>query len=963
MSKAKKKMPMWAKITGVAVTGVLSIGLIVGTPIAYQYEGLLNTFFSRSDYNSSEVEKQTCADIVRDGAVLLKNENNALPLSASERKVAVFGQNSVDFVYGGAGSGAIDTKTAPTLKTALESSDHGGFTVDAALWNFYENGGGKSYRKSYPNESGQGSFAVNEVPVSVLRGDSAATSGLSSDDAAIVTIGRSGGESSDLPLSVLSTGYRYLQVDDNERDTIKFACEKFDKVILVINANNPVELGFLEDDAYKNVKAALWAGGVGQEGLYGLADILCGNTAPSGRLADTYAYDSTSAPSFANMGDYTIANADGTVERANKYLVYGEGIYVGYRYYETRYEDVVYGRGNAGSFDYAAQVQYPFGYGLSYTDFAYDNFTVTPSEDGKSFEVGVDVKNVGDYDAKHTVQVYLQKPYTGAVETSAVELAGFVKTDVIAKGATLEGVKIKIDKETFASYDYADAKTYILDAGDYYLSVGLNAHDALNNILAAKGKTVDDGMTAAGNAALAAAALRQSEKDTVTYSTSNETGNKITNRFDDTSIRYYDEDFSYLSRSDWTGTLAASADYKNKSWTAPAELLADLKWNRSDEVINDGTLPAPTLESKSTSYKVTDLADVPFEDGKWGDLVNQLSWNEISKLVRIGGYSTQPIDSIGLPATTDKDGPSGFSGTLVGGVSSMAWPAEVVMSSTWNQELIEKMGELLGDASIIVGVAGWYAPGMNIHRSPYSGRNFEYFSEDGFLTGKIGAAEMRGVCSRGVIAYMKHFALNDQETNRYGGAFFANEQAIREIFLKGFEYAAVEGNAIAVMVSMNRFGATWAGAHKGLMTDVLRGEWDFEGMAITDQASVTAMYYQDMISGLWAGTDLWLNSNNKLWPLANYDETIGGGTGNVSYKDNNTVTHYLQKAAKNIIYAVTNSNAVKIYSEDVKSSARVFNWKALLWCADAIVWAGAAAVVTLFVLSLVRDKKNKGAER
>ncbi len=954
----KKKFPLWAKITAAAVTGALSVGLIVGTSIAYQYEGLLNTFFARSDYSMSEEEKKVCGDIVREGAVLLKNEDKALPLSADEKKLAVFGQNSVDFVYGGAGSGAVNTDTAPTLKAALEHKDHGGFTVDAKLWDFYANGGGRKYRKSYPNEQGQGTFAVNEVPRSVLEGDSSALSGLVSDDVAIVTIGRSGGESSDLPLNVLPTGYRYLQVDSDERDTVKLACENFDKVILIVNANNPVELGFLEEADYANVKAALWVGGVGQEGLYGLADIICGNASPSGRLSDTYAYDSTSAPSFSNMGDFTIANADKNVSRANKYLVYGEGIYVGYRYYETRYEDAVNGAANVGDYDYKTQVQFPFGYGLSYTTFEYSDMTVAPTADGKAYEVTVDVKNTGDVGSKAVVQVYAQKPYTGRVESSAVELVGFAKTDVIPAGETATDVKLEIDKSVFASYDSKTAKTYIVDAGEHYLAVGDDCHDALNNILAAKGKTTADGMTAAGDAELAKKAFTQTTVDATSYSKSAVTGGDITNRFDDVSIEYYDPDFKYVSRADWTGTLASSANYKNKSWTAPDELISDLKWNRSDEVINDTSLSSPVLDSKSTAYKVTDLIGVDYGDKKWEQLVSQLSWSDISKLVRIGGYSTLPIESIGLPATTDKDGPSGFSGTLVGGVSSMAWPAEVVMASTWNSELIEHMGELIGDASIITGTAGWYAPGIDIHRSPYSGRNFEYFSEDGLLSGKIGAAEMRGVRSKGVMAYMKHFALNDQETNRYGGAFFADEQAIREVFLKGFEYPVTEGGAVAVMVSMNRLGATWAGAHKGLMTDVLRGEWGFKGMAITDQASVTAMYYQDMISGLWAGTDLWLNSNNKLWPLANYDESIGGYSGTKSYKDNATVTHHLQRAAKNIIYAVTNSNAAQSYSDDVTSSASVFNWKALLWSVDAIVWAGFAALAAWLTLTLVRDRKK-----
>ncbi len=948
---SKKKFPLWAKITSISVSTILAVGMGVGTNIAYRYEGLLNTFFSRSDYVATEAEKKCAQEVVKEGSVLLQNKDNALPLK-TEKKLAIFGQNSVDFVYGGSGSGAVDVSTAPTLKTALEKE---GFIVDQNLWDFYSTGKGKSYRKAYPDETGKGAFSVNEVPVSVINGDSNALKTIKDDEVAIVTIGRSGGESSDLPLNTLSTGYRYLQVDDNERDTIKLACANFDKVILIVNTNNPIELGFLEDAAYQNVKSVLWCGGVGQEGLYGLASVIAGTSNPSGKLVDTFAYDSTSAPSFSNMGNFSIANADKNTERANKYLVYGEGIYVGYRYYETRYEDVLLNQGNAGSFNYDSEVQYPFGFGLSYTTFEYSNFKVSETSDGNSFEITVDVTNTGDVDGKDVIEVYARKPYNGKIETSAIELVGVAKTDVIKSGETVSNVEVTVDKKQLTSYDYKDAKTYVLDAGDYYFSIGNGSHEALNNIHALLNTP-----NVNGNANLAKLAFTQATLDKETFAKSNVTDYTITNQFEDADINKYDSDFKYLSRSNWVSTLASSSNYQNKSWTAPSQLIEDLKWNRSDAVINDTSLEKVTFNSTSTSYTIKDLIGVDYNDSKWDDLVNQLTWNQASKLVRIGGYSTMAIDSIGLPATQDKDGPSGISGTLVGGTSCMAWPAEVVMSSTWNKDLIEEVGIHIGEDSIAANVAGWYAPGIDIHRSPYSGRNFEYFSEDGYLSGIIAASEMKGVRSMGVIAYMKHFALNDQETNRYGGAYFANEQEIREICLKGFEYATIEGNSVAVMVAMNRIGATWAGAHKGLMTNVLRNEWGFKGMAITDQASVTAMYYQDMISGLYGGTDIWLNSNAQLWPLSTVNETVGGLTNSsVNYKNNNTVNHYIHNAAKNIIYAVTNSNAVQEYSSSIKGNSHIFNWQALLWSVDAIIWLGAIAGIALPIIQLVKEKKEE----
>jgi beta-glucosidase len=955
----KSKLSLGNVITLGVVSIISGVTMAVGTSIAMQYETVINTYFTSSDYESTEEEENTCQEVVRQGTVLLKNEDEALPLSTSEKKLALFGENSVDFVYGGSGSGSFDTSTAPTLKFALESVDHGEFEIDSNLWDFYDTGNGKDYRKTYPNESGVGSFAVNEVPLSVLTEDYTATSSISNDDVAIVSIGRCGGESSDLPTDVLTTGFTYLQVDQNERDTIEFACDNFEKVILVVNANNPVELGFLNDSEFENVKAALWIGGVGQEGMYGLADVICGNANPSGRLVDTYAYDSTSAPSFNNFGDYTISNSDSNTSKANKYLVYGEGIYIGYRYYETRYEDFVLKANNVGEYNYSDEIQYPFGYGLSYSEFEYSNFMVNESDDD-SFEVTVDVSNTSDIDGSDVVEIYLQKPYTGLVETSSIELAGFVKTNIISSGSS-QSVSLTIDKETFKSYDYLTNETYVLDSGDYYLSIGHDSHDALNNVLAAKGKTIDDGMTTSGNASLATVALNQESVDAITYSISQENGNSITNEFDDASVSYYDNTFEYLTRSNWEESLISSADYQSQSWTAPTQLIEDLKFYRTDEVINDTSLDSVTTSSRATSYTVNDMIDVGYNDDKWDDLVEQLSWSEISKLVRIGGYSTQAIDSIDLPSTTDKDGPAGFSNTLVGGVSTLSWPSEIVMSSTWNDTLIESVGEYIGVASIESGTAGWYAPGVDIHRSPYSGRNFEYFSEDSLLSGKIGAAEMRGVRSMGVIAYMKHFALNDQETNRGGGAMFSNEQEIREISLKGFEYVVREGGSVAVMTGMNRIGARWAGANKNLMTNVLRNEWDFKGMVITDQASVSAMYYQDIISGVWAGNDLWLNTNSQLWGLASYDETIGGlSTGEVNYKYNNTVTHYLQRAAKNIIYTVVNSNAVQVYYDSASDTSTVFPWKALLYTIDGIIWAGCIVGISLpTTLYVLKKKKQK----
>ncbi len=920
---------------------VLIAAMLVGNYFADAYRELITVYLSGSGTVSSKESEALCQEIEQEGMVLLKNEGG-LPL-ASGAKVSVFGQDSVDFVYGGAGSGAVDTSKAANLKQALETA---GFSVNPTLWDFYATGPGKGYRKTTPDETGAGVFAVNEVPVSVYT-DDVKSSFSSFGDAAVVCIGRSGGESADIPTTPLETGALYLELDPEELAMLSMACGSFDNVVLLLNSNNPVELGFLDDPAYVNVKAVLWCGGVGQTGIYAIGEALAGTVNPSGKLVDTYAYDSLSAPSAANLGDYTITNS--TVGNGNKYLVYAEGIYVGYRYYETRYEDTVMGQGNAGDYDYAATVQFPFGYGLSYTTFSWSDFQVEEKED--AFEVSVTVTNTGSQAGKDVVEIYLQSPYTdydreNGIEKAAVTLAGFAKTKVLEPGDS-EDVTITVPKELMKSYDAKGAGTYILDAGDYYLTAGHDAHDAVNNILSAKGYTVSQGMTAEGDPAMTWKTTVSSQ-DNAVYSVSLATGTAIVNQFDDVDIRYYDGNFTYLSRSDWTGTWPTT--YQNGSWQAPGTLLKDLLWKRDASVVGSGGDSMPAFEQDS-DQTVSDLAGTDYSDEDWQELVERLTPDQAMRLVRLGGYATIQMDAIGLPATQDKDGPSGISGTLVGGQSATAYPVEVVMASTWNTELIQRLGESVGDDSVATGVAGWYAPGVNIHRSPYSGRNFEYFSEDGFLSGKISAAEVRGTRSKGVLTYMKHFALNDQESNRYGAAFFANEQAIREIFLKGFEYTVTEGDSNGAMAAMNRLGATWSGSHKGLMTNVLREEWGFEGCVITDQASVPAMFYQDMVSGLAAGADLWLNTNKNYWQLNAYaeiDGTVTDWTGNAAVMAN------VQRAAKNIIYAVSTTNAM-----EKAGHASMPAWQVALIILNILVFGGAAILLAWTTLRLVITLKSK----
>lgn len=867
-------------------------------------EGGSNPQYYESAYSTEDAmafqAEEMCQELEREGMVLLKNENNALPLK-QEAKVSLLGQNSVDLVYGGAGAGSVDTSKAGNLKEAMESA---GFQVNQALWDFYETGAGSAYRKEVPSVTGQGNLAAHEVPRSEYT-DEVLQSFQEYGDAAIVVIGRGGSESMDLPAE-------YLEFTKEELELIRLSKENFDTVALILNTTNPMNLSALEE---LEIDACLWVGALGQRGVYAIGEALNGMVNPSGRLVDTYAYEPDLAPAAVNFGDYTIANSQ--VKAGNKYMVYAEGIYVGYRYYETRYEDVVLGQEDPSNYEYASQVQFPFGYGLSYTQFAWSDYEV--KENAEDFTVSVTVENTGDAAGKETVQVYLQSPYTdydkeNHIEKPAVELAGFAKTELLEPGAK-ETVTVNVPREALKVYDREGYGTYILEKGEYFLSAGKNAHDALNHILSAKGKTKADGMTEEGDKGMAYA-YTQKKTDAETYAVSSETGEKIQNQMENVDISYYDKDFTYLSRSDWSGTWPAV--YGDGNLKAPEELLADLEL---PETIEDKEAQMPefaSVTSESGELKLADMIGADFEDGRWDDLLNQVSKEELYDIVRHGGYGTYAVSSIGLPGTIHKDGPAGISSTLAGGnLSCMAYPPEVVVASNWNTELVEEFGKLVGEDSLSSGVSVWYAPAMNIHRTARSGRNFEYYSEDSFLSGKMGAAEVAGFQSMGGIVTIKHFALNDQETNRIGGAIFSNEQAARELYLRPFELAITEGNANGIMSSMNRVGARWMGAHEGVMTNIVRGEWDFKGFVITDQTSFPSFDYCEIRAGLAAGNDMWLNTANNMWDLKEEELTA-------------SVMQDVRLAARRFLYVVANSNAMNGVDRDTKVLNVKAGWQKLI---------------------------------
>lgn len=952
-----KRTPRRLSLTWAIVAFVLSaaviVALIVANVFAFRYADLVSVYLGQqtqrvvaadgesADYFTSsfdsEAERQeyltqVATDISREGITLLGNDG-ALPLAAGAR-ISVFGQDAVDPVYSGGGAGSIDTSQAITLGASLDAA---GLEVNPTLWDFYAEGAGASYRKTTPDVYGQGAFAVNEVPRSVYTDDVLASLADYSD-AAVVVIGRSGGESSDLAHTPGADGYTYLQLNDDERAMLALAAETSDTVVVLLNTQNPVELGPLDE---AGVDATLWVGTFGQTGATAVGEILTGVVNPSGALVDTYAYDSLSAPSIQNFGDYTITNSE--VAMGNKYVVYAEDIYVGYAYYETRYEDVVMGNEPASAFDYATQVQYPFGHGESFTSFAWSDYTVAEQDD--AYEVSVTVTNTGDAAGKDIVQVYLQSPYTdydraNGIEKAAVELAGYGKTGDLEPGAT-ETVTVAVPKELTKVYDADGHGSYIVDAGEYYLSAGDDAHAALNNILAAKGYTTADGMTADGDAAFTSS-FTVDTLDATTYTVSAATGNAIENQFADVDVRTYDPEFTYLSRSDWTGTWPTT--FADGEWTAPEQLLADLEISTPE----DPEAVEPTWDTVDEAYgelSVATLIGEEYDNPAWQALLGQASLDELEQLVRIGGYATRTVESIQLPGTVDKDGPAGFSATLTGGENGMGYPPAIVLASSWNDELAQQMGDAIGEDSLSLGYAGWYAPSMNIHRSPYSGRNFEYFAEDALLSGKMGAAVVDGAQGKGAIVFIKHFALNDQEANRVGGAVFASEQSTRELYLAPFETSVREADARGVMASMNRIGARWSGGHAGLMTDTLRDEWGFNGVVITDQASFSVFAYEDLREGLAAGTDLWLNSDAELWKLSDDQLTP-------------TVQQGIQRAAHNIAYAVAHSNAMNGLSAGAQIESVVPLWQWALIALDVVLGLGVVLVVFLVTRRLVRQRRT-----
>ncbi|MBR2311192.1 MAG: glycoside hydrolase family 3 C-terminal domain-containing protein [Oscillospiraceae bacterium] len=916
-----------------------------------------NANYFELDYKTDDERltagKDVCYQVEAEGAALLMN-NGALPLKEGA-KVSTLSTSSVNIVYGGTGSGNVDASKADSLKVALEKS---GLVVNPTLWEFYTTGAGAAYsRDAGAGETAalMGSFNIGEAPWSVYT-DDVKNSIAEYGDAVIVTLSRIGGEGADAK-GAKPGEENYLALDQNEKDMMAAAAQlkkdgKIKSIVVLINTSNPLQVDFLKENEY-GVDAVLWIGGVGAYGTNAVTDILAGKVNPSGSLVDTYCYDNFSAPAMKNAVPVVYGGYDGKniPDYAETYLIYQEGIYVGYKYYETRYEDFVMGTEKTGTYAYGDDVAFPFGYGLSYTKFDYSAMAVVYNAETDQFEVSVTVTNSGDVKGKETVQIYAQSPYTAydkenKVEKAAVQLVGFGKTAVLEPGAS-ETVTVLVDKRDLASYDAYGAKTYILDAGDYYLTVATDAHNAVNNILAAKGftpETTENRMDAAGKADLTYQYV-QDAFDAETYATS-ANGTKIENQLSLADPNLYegtkDQNVTWLSRSDWEGTYPSDEQIVLQLTEL---LIKDLQQMRYDPA-NYEAAEMPTLGADN-GLKLVEMIGLDYDDPKWESLLDQLTYDEMVSLIGDSFHWRMPAESVQAPGSRDENGPQGLTVTLFGstlGVDTTAFTSEDVMAATFNTELMYQVGKVIGNDCLAADVSCLYGPGANMHRMPYGGRNFEYYSEDGFLSGEICAAEVKGIQEKGVDVVIKHFALNDSEQDRIGLGVWLNEQAAREIYLKAYQAAFEEAGANGVMTAYTRWGAVWSGGVKGLMTNIMRKEWGNNGMSITDNVITPMVTGADgVLAGVTTYDAMLPNINNEL----------------PGYENDAVIVNAMREACHHNLYALANSSAMNGIGPDTVIKAQTLPIVSTAWTIMIILWVLHVAAVVMWVLGKNKWKKTE----
>ena len=856
-------------------------------------------------------------EIAEEGIVLLKNDGT-LPLAA-DSNLNVFGWASTNPCYGGTGSGAL-SDAYPTV-SLLQGLEDAGFNLNTELSDFYT-----AYRADRPEVGMWAQDWTLPEPTADSYTDEMMANAKEFSDTAMVVITRVGGEGADLPTDVskvtytdnsteykdFEAGEHYLQLDRTERDMLDLVCSNFDNVIVVYNGANAMELGFINE--YSQIKSAIWCPGTGQSGFEALGEIVAGTVNPSGKTSDTFVADLTATPTWNNFGYFKYDNMDEYAYTSNSFKTgeeetalpsfvnYVDGIYVGYRFYETAAAE--------GLINYDDTVVYPFGYGLSYTTFTQEMGAI--SEDNGTISFDVTVTNTGDVAGKDVVEVYYNPPYTnGGIEKASANLIQFEKTEVLQPGDS-QTITVSFDAEDMASYDTYGAGCYVLEAGDYQISINSDSH----NVIDSQTYTV---------------------ASTVTYDESNPRSTDETAAVNE--FAYAEGDVTYLSRADGFANYAdatAAPASMSMSDEAKATFLNNSNYNPED--YNNDSDEMPTTGAKN-GIKLADLRGVDYDDAQWDSLLDELTISDMDTMIAIGGYQTSAASSVGKIMTVDCDGPASINNNFTG-IGSVGFPSAVMIASTWNKNLALKFGESIGKMADEMEVSGWYAPAMNTHRSAFAGRNFEYYSEDGVLSGYMATNAILGAEEYGVYAYMKHFALNDQETNRTEMlCTWANEQSIREIYLKPFEMSVKEGGAKAVMSSFNYIGTQWAGGTSALCNTVLRDEWGFRGFVLTDYFGVYG--YMDSDMGIRGGTDCMLVA---------YDTE----TNHVTDTTSATGVLAMRQACKNIMYTVVNSRAY----DPENLTEGLMNWQIMAIVIDVIF---AALIIFLEVLAIKGFKKDQAA--
>ena len=914
MSRGKRFLIRGEAAIAMVLAVVVCVNMICFGPMSTLI-GLATGNGTLSDETNEEAA-EVAEEIMEDGIVLLKNES-LLPLNET-KKLNIFGWESINPAYGGAGSGGInDLYDIVSLNQGLENA---GFSINQELVDFYNNYGADNPEMSIQKQS----WTLPEPPVDTYS-DELIKSAKEYSDVAVVVLSRKAGEGhNDIPMDVRKAAYdnnsdeyddfpegeHYLQLSQTERDMVDMVCSNFDNVIVVYNGANQFELGFA--DEYPQIKSVVWCPGTGNVGFNALGKVFSGEVNPSGKTPDTFIYDMTTAPwwnnaektEYTNLADMAVEgmNAGTAQVYAPAFTNYVEGIYVGYKYYETAAQE--------GAIDYDKTVQYPFGYGLSYTEFE-QKMGELEEKDGQ-ISVDVEVTNTGDVAGKDVVEVYYKPPYTnGGIEKSSANLIEFAKTDLLQPGES-QTVTVTFSIEDMASYDENNAKAYVLEKGDYVISINSDSHTVLDQ----KTYTADADVVYEGE-------NKRASDDTA-----------ATNVFEDAK-----GDVTYLSRADhFANYEEATAAPASAELGEPyvSEYHLNSNFDKTTYLNDEDVMPTTGADNGLT---LADMRDADYDDPRWEKLLDQLTVDEMANMIAMAGYQTAAMDSVGKVATLDFDGPAAINNNFTG-VGSIGFPIEVVVASTWNKELAQAWGECMGKISQEMGAEGWYAPGMNTHRTAFGARNYEYFSEDGVLAGNMGAKAVEGARKYGVYSYIKHFAL--YEGNAKMVSVWSNEQAIREIYLKPFEISVKQGGANAVMVSWSFLGDKWTGESSNLMNTVLRDEWGFRGMALTDFFRNNGHGFMNADAALANGVDVMLS-------------TFNGEENNVANPEHPTSVLQMRNACKNVMYTVVSSWAYDGEHEETGME----NWKKAGIGIDTVI---ALFMAGMEVLVIRGYKKRKNAE-